>query len=332
MKTLNNAGQLLLLIVLGLFSLMACTEIEQPLPKPPADTSSAPLPSLALSVEGADSALLDFSPIIAANEPFTLSFSAFQHGRIVLRTGNVVRYISSNDERWAADSGYYDYCQRGNCRRGQIRIVNRQVYSDSVIVALPHLGPFYLAYLSSQDFNLIPTGRTGKITSIAHSYFTANIVAPDSVKLLYFAASGVQGPYLMGFDDVQYRIKTIGDTIFTGTLSLVLGDTCEAQARPDSFLVSGNQSQWSAAQWAVNDEPCFAPLDDYKIRIRVAPYGEYLRIPTTNGILVDTVINDQQVLKYTRTSQAATQDSFPYYLLSNATNRLSRAWVKLKFN
>ncbi len=331
MKKIKNMGQLLLLSAIGLFGILSCTEIEQTLPKPPADTSSAPLPKLELSVEGADSALLDFSPIIAANEPFSLSFTAFQHGRVVLRTGNIVRYISNN-ERWSTDSGYYDYCQRGNCRRGLIRIVNSQVFSDSVVLPLATLGPFYLAYFGSQDFNLIPTGRTGKITSIVHNYFTANIVVPDSMRLLYFAGGGMQGPYLMGFDDVNYRIKTPGDTIFTGKVYFVLGDTCEAQARPDSFQVSGNQAQWTAGQWALNDEPCFAPLEDYKIRIQINPYSNFQSIQTPNGVLVDTLVNAQQVLKYTRINLAAREDIFPYYLLSNSNNRLTRAWIKLKFN
>jgi len=331
MKKMKITGQILLLTAIGLFGMLSCKKIEQTLPKLPADTSTAALPKLELTVEGIDSTVLDFSPIVSADEPFVLTFSAFKHGRVVLRTGNVVRYIS-NEERWTADSGYYDYCQKGHCRRGFIKIRNSKIFKDSIVIPLTNLGPFYLAYFGSKDFNLIPTGRIGKITSIVHHYFTANIVAPDSVQLLYVANNGNQGPYRMGFDDVYYRIKTQGDTILTGKLSLVLGDTCDAQARPDSFQVSGNQAQWSASQWVLNDEPCFAPLEDYKIRIQVNPYGESLSIQTQNGVLVDTLVNGQQVLKYTRTNLAANQDVFPYYLLSNSNNRLTRAWIKLKFN
>jgi len=331
MKKMKNTGHFLLLTAIGMFGILSCTKIEQTLPKLPVDTSTAALPKLELKMEGTDSTVLDFSSIIAANEPFSLSFTLFQHGRIVVRAGNIVRYIS-NEERWTADSGHYDYCQKGHCRRGFIQIRNSKIFKDSIVIPLTNLGPFYLAYFGSKDFNLIPTGRTGKISSIDHNYFTANIVAPDSVQLLYVANGGVQGPYLMGFDDVYYRIKTTGDTVFTGKVSFVLGDTCDAQARPDSFQVSGNQAQWSAGQWVLNDEPCFAPLENFKIRIQVNPYGESLSIQTQNGVLVDTLVNGQQVLKYTRTNLAANQDVFPYYLLSNSNNRLTRAWIKLKFN
>jgi len=330
MKKMKITGQLLLLTAIGLFGMLGCTKIEQTLPKLPADTSTAALPKLELKVEGTDSTVLDFSSIIAADEPFSLSFTPFQHGRIVVRAGNIVRYIS-NKEPWTADSGYYNYCQRG-CRRGFILIRNSKVFIDSIVIPQKNLGPFYLTYFQSKDFNLIPTGRTGKITSIVHNYFTVNIVAPDSVKLLYVANGGVQGPYLMGFDDLYYRIKTIGDTVLKGKISFVLGDTCDAQARPDSFLVSGNQAQWSAGQWVLNDEPCFAPLENFKIRIQVNPYGESLNIQTQDGVLVDTLVNGQQVLKFTRTNLAANQVIFPYYLLSNSNNRLTRAWIKLKFN
>lgn len=332
MKHLKTIGQAMLLAVVGLISLVRCTEIQQPLPKAPVDTTSAPLPQVSVTVSGQDSADLDFSGIIKANEPFSLSFGAFQHGKVVLRAGNVVRYIST-EGRWKADSGYYDYCQKGNCRRGKIKVGNNNhTTTDTIWVQMPNLGPFYATYLGSVEVNLIPPGRTGKIISMTHSFFTAQIVAPDSVKVLYFAGGGGSSPFSMGFDDIRYQVRTANDTIFYGTVPLVLGDTCEAQARDDAYTVLNGQRTFLPEEWAVNDEPCFAPLENYRVMVKPESYTGSLRISTPNGTLSDTLIGAEQRLVYRRQNQTATQDTFLYYLLDMNTNRLSRAYIRLTFN
>ena len=332
MKSILKLGFSTVTICLFLLALAGCSQIDQPIPVVQTDTTSKKFPVIMVILSGfEDSVDIDFSQIIEANEPFSLNFSSFRHGQIVLRKGNKFRYISQSEEMWVTDSGFYDYCKGGNCRRGVINIKNDRRSTNAVFV-LPDLGPFYLLYLGSLDPYLIPTGRTGKIKQATHNFFTSQIVGPDSAKVLYYAGSGPITPFLMGFDDVTYKIKTAGDTIFTGQFSLVLGDTCGAQARSDSYTITDNEVEWTSLDWAANDEPCFAPLENFTIKIQPTAYNNSLTINTGTGILTDTLINGAQKLLYKRTNLNATQDIFPYYLLSHSDNRLSRAWIKLKFN
>jgi len=312
-------------------ALASCTEIEQIIPSAPIDTTSTELPFISASVLGIDSVEVDLSPSIVANEPFSVSFSSFQHGRMVLREGKKFRYISLT-ERWVADSGFYDICQTGNCKRGKIKVRNNRIFTDSVVISLPELSPYYIPYLGSQEVYLIPPGRSGKVISLSHNAFTASVIGPDSTRMVYFAASGISNPFLLGFDDVTFQIKTIGDTILKGSFKVILGDTCEAQARDNAFMLTGSNAEWNTMDWAANDEPCFAPLEDFKIKIHPSVYSNYIKVNTPQGILTDTLIGGEQKLLYKRTNPAATEDVFPYYLLANSTNRLSRAWIRIKFN
>jgi len=347
-------GQIILLLLAWIWVLLfSCSSFEEGKPIIPDDTTTVSLPFLKLAVADTGSGIIKLDSIIAADEVYTLTFGVLKFGRIVLENaGRTVRYVSSA-KGWKIDSTDYEICRKGRCRKGIFRVtnVNFKVDSvvnpeDSVIVPedtiinpgdtnasqLPNLGPVYVESFGSADVSVSQLGFNGKFISIKHSYYTTNIQGADSSSILYFAGGGgTVGNF--GFDDVFYTIKTTGGEIKKGKIEFIIGDTCEAQARNNSFTLTGNSSQWQASVWFENDKPCSFTENQFKLRLKLNPYGLPYSMATEAGIVTDAVsIGNQQYFKYKRTNTSGNTDTFFYYLQAGSNNRISRARILLKFN
>lgn len=323
----------ILLVTWTVFSQFACTRVKESEPVLPVDTTKAPLPVLSLGVKEDSSATIDLSSILPQNEPYTLQFGTLLHGEIVMQAGGKSLQYKSKSTGWKSDSTTYQFCRKGICRTGFLKVINLD-FKDSVMVSdttlIPDVGPFYMGYLSSLEETLVPAGVNGKIISLTHLYYTANIQTPDSTKILYYSAGGgTAGTF--GFDDVTYLIKAENGDVYKGRFGIIIGDTCEAQARNDTYQVTGNSMTWLASTWFQNDEPCFSTEENYQIRISPDTYTDYLKLPTPNGEITDTIEAGVQKLKYRRTNLSATGDTFWYYVKAGFNNRITRARIQLVF-
>jgi len=331
-----------ILIGMSLLASMACTKINETRPDLPVDSSRASFPNLELSVAGLDSTIINLAPIVPTNEPFTLAISAFTFGSITLIDNNKFLYKSFTN-KWRKDTAHYDVCRKNVCRRGFIEIVNRSpvlepdtvdstIVVDTSFIMLAPTGSVYINYVGFKEIAVVPSNLVAKIKSYQHNYFKAIITNSDSLKITYTAAGGNGSTIpLIGFDDLYYNLKGSDGKMYKGKVELILGDTNAAQARPDSFVVSGNNITFNQTQITTNDEPQFS-FDIYKIRLQIQSYGDEIQINTPNGTLSEALVNGEQVFTYTKTNTTATSDVIPYYLLAASNNRLTRAWIKLKFN
>ena len=324
------------LVAWGVLSQYACSDLKEKDPVLPVDTATVSMPALSILVKEDSSVSLDLSTILPQNEPYTLQFGALLHGEILVENGGKQLRYKSTSTGWKSDSTGYEFCRKGRCRNGIFKVNNLDfipIIIDPIIpetLALAPIGPFYLEFLSSFEDTIVPLNISGKLISLTHNYYIANIQGPDSTRILYFSAGGgTVGTY--GFDDITYIIKASNGKLYKGGFEMILGDTCEAQARNDSFSVTGNSMTWPASNWFENDQPCFGTEDNYQIRISLATYGTDLTINTGKGLLTDTMEAGIQKLKYTRTNLSATEDSFWYYVKAGFNQRITRAKVKLKF-
>jgi hypothetical protein len=333
MAMLRLCRMLGFLALLGL-NLASCTRYEENEPVNPLDKESGPIPALRLTVRNNEPVQIPLDSLISHSEGIGVSFSSPLYG-----------YLDPSEDRkfltykpfpdagnWLVDSVEYQVCRKSGCRKGKLYFVNAE-YDPTPPVAdtlqLPDAGPFYLGYFSSLEVPVFPSTLAARIQTIRHRYYTCSVQGPDSTHILYFAGGGsTQGTF--GFDEVSFLGKTPEGQWVKGRVSFILGDTCEAQARDDAFLVLAESITWLPSQWLTNDGPCFGSLEGHSLRLH--PENAAVRkVATNNGIVTDTLINGERRFRYQKTNPAAASDAFWYYLEAGPNQRLTRARIRLTF-
>jgi len=319
-----------ILLIPGCIWAMACSRLEEERPKFPAVPDPLVEWDRNLEINGSGSVSFKADTGFPADKPYTIQVLNARLGTVRVEGAGQVRY-SIDHNQWKRDSFTVRICREGVCREWIRRVVNR-VPSDTLVLS-PETQPYYLLYGSTLIRKLVPDSINGKLVRIKHRFYTPSIQAPDSIRMLYF--SGGSGTLLnYGYDDIEYLIRRENQTYIRGNFSLVLGDTTEAKARPDSFYVPAGQDVFvlNASQIWENDQNQDGNETQFQIRIFENPdYGNEAELTTTDGRFRDFVQGGVQKIEFTRTNPQAKLVTFTYYLRAGTNNRITRSSLQLRF-
>lgn len=330
-------------IIYFLFALalsgMACTKIADQQPVSSFEKETGPLPWLTLSLDSNHLSQTIRFDSIAQGGNFSVQFTSLSHGKIrIVENGQSVQ-IQMNAGNWKADSSQYTICKSGVCRIGEIRLVNRSYKANDTIPnpldtscsELP-LRSIYLAFEAVfQVQNIFPFGGKGTIDSIKTQFYPAQNMGDSIIR---YQAGGVVLDHKTAWDTIRYQLKATNRQCWTGKIAVVIGDTCEAHARNDVFHLSSGNALWPESQLTSNDQGCNNLLGTFQTRSQYPDfdYGNYLQQNTRNGMLTDTLIGGNQHYKYQRTNPSATEDGFYYYFKNLISGRVTKAWVRIRFD
>lgn len=329
------------ILVLLFLTLAACKpEVEDLQPKSGFETGTGPLPEYRFEVLPGGSTIVRFDSI-AEGGNFTVSFTPLAHGRIRALPGVQGLEIALDTGNWHKDSTNYTISKNAVQRKGWLYFVNKNYVPDTTDDPDPEPVDTACSALPNRfiylDFNtntlvgsLFPDTFRGRVDSVRAWLYAASIsLSQDRIQYLANPATQEQ---MWAFDTVYYKLKALNRKCFTGKLIMVIGDTCEPQARPDvvQIPVSGTLT-FPETLLTQNDRGCNGQTGSYITRTQMDfDYGNYKIMPTTHGILVDTLIGGNQHYKYTRANPTAREDGFYYYFRNNSSGRTSMAWVRLR--
>jgi hypothetical protein len=314
-----------------LLLLVACTRIEDQQPKGTFETDKGPLPAFSLQLDSTGSGLIRFDSI-AQGGNFSVSFTPMAHARLrIIENGHALQ-IQALGGNWEKDSTRYIIVKNNVRREGNIVLRNRQFVPDPVntdCILLP-IRTFYLPFLGSVEIrNLVPSG-TPTLDSIRVDFWSFQ---NEGDSILTFLAAGGTNEQSWAWDTIRYQAHNNAGQCFKGKLAFVIGDTCEAHARNDLFTFPSGKSLFPETDLTQNDKGCNNVLGPHQTRTATEfDYGNYKLMNTQNGILVDTLVNGNQFYRYQRTNTSATEDGFIYYFKDLVSQRVTKAWVRIKFN
>lgn len=340
-------------IYIGFFLLawvLSCTRISDPEPSQiPFEKQTGPLPLLSLSVDSVHLSQTIRFDTIAQGGNFSIQFTKLNFGKIkIVEDGKAVQIVMDTG-RWEKDSSQYTICKNSVCRSGLMKIKNRSYRplvpidttdsTDTIPTGCITLATrtVYVPSFSSliEIKRLFPKGVTGTILadSLRADRYT---VSKTSDSTLSYIANPIPDDQLWAWDTIRYQATSTLGQCYRAKIAINLRDSCEAHARDDFFLIPSGTEIWPETELTANDKSCTNQLPDRQTRTPYPAlsdweYGNYKVMDTQFGVLIDTLIADKQHYKYRRTNPSATEDGFTYYFKNKATNRVTKAWVRIKF-
>jgi len=328
------------LTLIAFYSLCSChNSVKDIQPKSDFESTTAPLPQFDLRINSGGSKVLRFDSI-AQGGNFTINFTPMTFARLSpLLDGNGI-LLTLDTSNWKKDSTQYTITKNTVSRKGLIYIYNNLYKKDTVIIPEPvdttcselpdRTVPIRFFDLISEIHSLFPDTFQGKVDSISTNFYQASIINQGAtIRYLPDPSTQLQK---WGFDTLWFKLKARNRKCFTGKLLIVIGDTCEPQARPDILTATNGQFLIPETVLTENDKSCSNMLGVYLTRTQEDfDYGNYKVMNTSNGLLTDTLVNGNQYYKYLKTKPGATEDGFDYYFKNMTTGRTTKAKVTIKF-
>lgn len=338
MKVKHLSYLWLCLLLLG-WGWLGCTRIENSPPTSSFEKGSGPLVSFDVRLDSMGAQTIRFDSI-AQGGNFTLAFTPMAFGKIrIVEEGKAIQ-IQMTGHNWERDSTEYTICKNQTCRKGKIVVRNAQYEPPDTITPvdtscseLP-LRQIFLSFNTSQViYNLFPFGSKGTIKSLQTAYYQATNQGDSAI---IFSSIGIPVEQNWAWDTIHYQLKASNRKCWTGKLIITLGDTCEPHARSDEFSAPTGSILIPENELVANDRSCNNQLGSYQTRTPYEPpldwdYGSYKKINTLKGVLTDTLVGGNQFYKYQKTSSSASEDGFYYYFKNLTTNRVTKAWVRIRF-
>ena len=313
----------------------SCTKVDS-YPQPSDfEKTTGPLPYFNNNLDSNGIKTIRFDSI-AQGGNFSLSFTPLAFGSVrIVEEGKAVQ-IQMKGGNWSKDSTEYTICKNLTCRKGKIILFNLQYKKTDTIEPIDTscselatrkvYGPFNQLLKIGE---LFPFAGNGKIDSLKSQLYT---VGNQGDSIITFTTLDVPVDQKWAWDTIRYKLKAKNRKCWTGKLAIVLGDTCEPEARNDIFSLPTGKALWPQNELTANDKSCNNQLGSYITRTATEfEYGNYKVMATANGILTDTLVNGSQFYKYERTNTGAVTDGFYYYFKNLTTNRVTKAWVKIIF-
>jgi hypothetical protein len=327
----NQAFAFRILLILGSFWAVSCSRWEEERPVFPAVPDPLVDWSKDLVLNGSGFAVFKADSGFPADKPYTLEVFGARHGTTRLEGKGLVRF-EINNARWIRDSFSVRICREGVCREWRRRVQNAAPILADTQILMPERQPYYLLYASTLVRKLVPDGTNGKLVRIKHRFYTATIQDPDSTRMFYFSGGGTI--YNYGYDDIEYLIRKENDQFVRGSFSLIIGDTTEAKARPDSFSLPEGENMiiLSGPQIWNNDQNEDGSETQFQIRIQENPdYSSNFEILLPDCRIMDFQENGIQKIRITRTNPLASTVTLPYYLKAGTNGRITRSTIRLRF-
>lgn len=320
----------IILVMTGLW-MMSCSGWEEERPLFPAVPDPLVDWNQDLVINGIGSVVFKADSGFPADKPYTLEVFGAKHGTNRIEDQGRIRF-EINNAKWQRDSFSVRICREGVCRQWIRRVRNTAPILADTQVLQTEVRPYYLLYGSTLNRKLVPDGTNGKLVRVKHRFYTATIQAPDSTRLFYFSGGGTL--YNYGYDDIEYLIREDNGKFIRGNYSLIIGDTTEAQARPDSFLVPAGTEEFTlqGAQILDNDQNSDGSETQFQIRIQENPdYGDNLEINLADCRMLDFKESGTQKIRITRTNPQADTITLRYYLRAGSNGRITRSTIRLRF-
>ncbi len=325
--------------------ILSCTRItEQEPSKVPFEKQTGPLPLLNVSVDSVQLTQTIRFDTIAQGGNFSVQFTKLSFGKIrIVEDGKAVQLVMDTG-RWEKDSTQYTICKNTVCRDGWLKIKNKSyrpvtvdttdtVTTDCIQLATRTLFVNFSTSLFIKQ--LFPTGKKGTILadSLKTIFYTVSKTSDSSIT---FIANPIAFEPMWAWDTIRYQATGSNGQCYKGKIAIVLGNTCEPQARDDVFTVPTGTVIWPETTLTANGTGCTGQTGSYQTRTPFeAPmdwdYGNYKVMNTKSGVLIDTLISGTQHYKYRRSNAAATEDGFWYYYKNLSSGRVTKAWVRIQF-
>jgi len=321
---------------------LGCSKVEDLQPQSDFEKSTDSLPAIKFDLDSTGSKVVQFDSI-AQGGNFSISLTGFKHCKLKIQNQGKTILVEAQGKNWKKDSSNYTICKNNHCRDGVIFLTNKQYYKDSVIikpvdscVILPfrhqHSENFGdQAFIS--DF-LLPPGVNATINTVSVLNFYGYKYSDN---LIYYEAKKVGATQKWGFDTISYTLNGSDGKCYKGKIGILIGDTCEASARDDNFIVTNGYREFLEDEFAANDKDCNGNIS-LAFTTRSTPAFATATVQNTAsgfGSLDEGTVNQtsiKRLFKYTRTNPSATKDIFPYYFKNLNSGRVTKAWVYLQLN
>lgn len=322
---------------------LSCTKVSDEEPsKIPFEKQTGPLPSLNVAVDSVNLSQTIRFDTIAQGGNFSIQFTKLTHGKIkIVEEGKAVQ-IQMDTGSWEKDSTEYTICKNKVCREGLLKIVNRNYRPKGPDTTDPIPTPciiinnwtIYVPAFSSPVQIRVPGIVLGD--SLKADRYSISRTSDSS---LSYIANPIPDDQLWAWDTIRLRFSSLSGQCYRAKIAIVIGDTCEPEARNDVFDIgAATFTMWPAGELVANDKGCNNQIGSYQTRTpyQANPladwdYGDNKRMNTRYGILVDSFYNGGPNYAYIRTKPGGTEDGFYYYFKNLLTGRVTTAWVRIKF-
>lgn len=233
---------------LGLLWAFSCTRVTEEPGVVPFEKQTGPLPLFSVEVDSIHRTQTLRFDSIAQGGNFNLTFTPFRFGKIrIVENGRAVQ-LQMDTGRWQKDSSQYTICKNAVCRSGWLWVRNKSYVpapvdttdtTDTLPVGCITLATrtLYLNFSATLEVkNLFPSGARGTLDSLKAGIYQVTNQGDSS---LLYATHPLPDPdeELWAWDTVYYKGHSLSGQCYRGKIAFMIGDTCEAHARPDELSV-----------------------------------------------------------------------------------------------